>query len=261
MRSARGGALCEASGPDTACSTRRIDRDPKNQRGRPENVRRACGRAVPGARRARGQLPQRHARHTAGVQRGPPILVLARAHCRKTGSAVTAIPARRTARPTRRCRTATPASGEASVAIHIRRHDARTPRIRKPSLGGTSRQLARGGCGERPAVQRGPRPSEPVPARSGTELLRCLVFGGKALLAAVTAGLVLLSLAGTASAATTGPQTFFVYAAGPPDTACTVVAFGPITGVGSVVLGQDVAGRGERASPTRRGCSAMGRCS
>jgi len=43
MRSARGGALCEASGPDTACSTRRIDRDLKNQRGRPESVRRACG--------------------------------------------------------------------------------------------------------------------------------------------------------------------------------------------------------------------------
>ncbi len=66
----------------------------------------------------------------------------------------------------------------------------------------------------------------------------------RTLLAAVTSGLVLLSLAGTASAATTGPQTFFVYAAGPPDTARTVVASGPITGVGSVVLGQDVAGPG-----------------
>lgn len=73
----------------------------------------------------------------------------------------------------------------------------------------------------------------------------------KTLLAAVSAGLVLLSLAVTASAATTRSQTFSVYAAGPPDTTRTVVASGPITGIGSVVVGQDVAGpKGTRIANT-----------
>lgn len=71
----------------------------------------------------------------------------------------------------------------------------------------------------------------------------------KALLAcAVT--LVVLSLHATASAATRGSQTFVVYAAGAPNAARTVVASGPIRGVGSVVLGQETVGPGGTLTAT-----------
>lgn len=54
--------------------------------------------------------------------------------------------------------------------------------------------------------------------------------------------LVALGLAGTASAATTGFQTFDVYAAGDPFPPRSVAASGPIAGVGRVVTGSEVDG-------------------
>lgn len=59
---------------------------------------------------------------------------------------------------------------------------------------------------------------------------------------AVVTILVAFGLAGTASAATTGFQTFDVYAVGSPSTPRTVAASGPIAGVGSVVLGSETDG-------------------
>jgi len=65
----------------------------------------------------------------------------------------------------------------------------------------------------------------------------------KALLAGIATVLVSFSLVATASAAT-GLQTFDFFGSGPPGTPRTVAASGPISGVGTVVIGSDVAGPG-----------------
>lgn len=66
----------------------------------------------------------------------------------------------------------------------------------------------------------------------------------RAAFALMTACLPLVSFSGLAWAETTSAQTFFVYAAGPPGASRTVVAAGPISGVGSVVIGSSEPGPG-----------------
>ena len=73
----------------------------------------------------------------------------------------------------------------------------------------------------------------------------------KRFLVGVVTILVALGLTSTASAATTGFQTVDVYAVGSPSTPRTVAASGPISGVGSVVLGSETDGpNGTRIATT-----------
>jgi hypothetical protein len=66
----------------------------------------------------------------------------------------------------------------------------------------------------------------------------------KGLFAVMTACVALASLSGIAWAQTAFPQTFVVYAAGPPGTPRTVVGVGAINGVGTVIIGGSQPGPG-----------------
>ena len=66
----------------------------------------------------------------------------------------------------------------------------------------------------------------------------------RAAFALATVCFALIGVSGVAWGQTTGAQTFFVYAAGPPGAARTVAAAGPISGVGAVLIGSSEPGPG-----------------